>query len=1256
MSMLKTEAIKNYLLMYTREDLAALYSSEMECQVNVKQGQGQPVDGEYKGKRWMGYTDGITTWKPFRIPFNANTEATYEDRPITFNLALHCDGIGMTGWNWKRKVSQWVAFDFDALVGHSEKHAKKLSAEELQAVADSVRDVSWVTLRKSTSGRGLHLYVMLDDVPTANHNEHAALARAVLSKLSGLVGYELDAKVDTCVTKDTWTMTADGPRQISELINVPHKIVVDGANYETKGFYSTGVKEVFNIQTREGYSVQATDNHLFLTDRGIWKSVKDICEGDGLILQTHKDVVWEGAGTWNTGYILGSIFGDGNFCSRDTHHRLLFHKPDHDNIEFVEGLFTQPVRRLYDDKRECYELCSTELEDLRQEFGLDCTKQVTTFIEEASSNFARGFLSAFFDCDSSVEKDGSRITLHQSDLGRLKAVQRMLLRFGIFSRVTLCKKAGDYNIQGKRGKSKAAYILRISQENVTIFNQRVGFCNKIKKERSEQNACTKNLNRVAHVKIKTSIGLQEVFDVKVPKIHAFDANGFMAHNCGGNFWVYHSKMIGTDGLTLIKSGEKLKDIPENWKDNVRVITRKSRRVTPTQVVESGTREEDFNELVDQRPRTPLDPDHKRLIKYLEDNKCRWWWDTDNHMLITHTFHLKEAHNALRLCGPFETVSTGKEAGNDHNCFAFPLRGGAWAVRRYGPRTQESATWVTDAKGWTKCYYNKTPDIATVARLYSAIETDKGSFIFSDSKRGQEAVKYLGIDVIIPVWAVHRKLTLKELVGKNKVVISMEHVESDPTGDMAGWLLEKKLWKRVFNYQPGSRAVDLSETENHDERVRHVVTTGGVDAGWMLKVGDTWRDESLVHIRLALNDLDLGVKDINTILGEAVNSGWVLVNMPFEPEYPGDRKWNKNRVQFRFPPKQDLDSLTYPTWQMIADHCGRSLTPAILEHEWCQKNMIKTGGEYLILWLASLVQSPKKPLPYLFFWGEQNSGKSFFHEAFTEFIIVGGHMTANSALVSSANFNAELENKILCIVEEVDLRKNNSEAYNRMKQWVTAPEITIHPKGMTPYLVPNYTHYIQTGNSRAYCPVFAGDTRITISHVDKPDRVIPKEQLRKQLEKEAPDFLAHLLRIELPESDDRLALPVIMTEDKEQAEIATMDSLEQFIYEEKLYKKGHKVLASDFIAAFHDWLSPEEVGMWSRNRIGRRLNEIDPHKFPRGRTTGNINVHYGNLSLDKEAQHLPVILKSSKHYLISIPERQPDVKAQSGGIGAQEVRG
>lgn len=225
---------------------------------------------------------------------------------------------------------------------------------------------------------------------------------------------------------------------------------------------------------------------------------------------------------------------------------------------------------------------------------------------------------------------------------------------------------------------------------------------------------------------------------------------------------------------------------------------------------------------------------------------------------------------------------------------------------------------------------------------------------------------------------------------------------------------------------------------------------------------------------------------------------------------------------------DTDDLTYPTWTALLDHLGQTLTPYIENHEWCKSVGIKNGGDYLKLWITSVIKDPYSPLPYLFFYSkENNTGKSTFHEAF-DLLLTKGLVSGSNALLT--NFNGELASAIVVYVEEVDLRQNKAAA-NKIKDWVTAKNLTIHSKGETTYSVPNTTHWIQCSNHSNYCPVFPGDNRITVVHVPPIKDVIPKSVLFARLAKEAPDFCTDILSTDLPVPNERLNLPAIATDAK-----------------------------------------------------------------------------------------------------------------------------
>ena len=864
----RTEAIKLFLNNNTHLDLAKMYTPDMECQVNVAQDGGERTENTFKGKHWHGYTDGITTWKSFRIPRNADTNPEFEDIPMSFSLAEHAEGIGMTGWDFQNKLSRWVAFDFDAVTNH----AKGLTNEELEKIRTEVSIVPWVSIRKSTSGKGLHLYVFFKYPPqTANHNEHSALARAVLSTLCGLVGYDFSTKVDIC---------------------------------------------------------------------------------------------------------------------------------------------------------------------------------------------------------------------------------------------------------------------------------------------------------------------------------------------GGNMWVWHRKMAGTDGLKVIKEGIQLDEVPANWREHIDIIKNRKRKIISTNLPDN------IEDLVSKNPKVPLDEEHKKLISYLQNQRTySYWWDSDKYMLVTHTKILEQAHKELNMRGKFSTKSEGKDPATP-NCFLFPLRKGAWTVRRYSLGTAEVDSWEQDLAGWTRTYLNKDIDFKTACRMCNGIEDSDGSYQFEMASHAINAAKLLSLNIELPEKMSTRTATLK--VGKdNKIIFSIKRESSDSLPP--GFLEKKKTtYQKVLPYVSFNTNVEM-DTINCDDIMRHIINETGENCGWMVNVEGKWNSEPLEHIKLSLTNSGLKSPEINSHCGACINRPWIQVNRPFCPEYPGGREWNMRSAQLKYIAK-DIgadEQVSYPTWQMMFDHCGKYLNDTIKKHPWCKSNGILSGGEYLKLWVASLFQYPEQPLPFLFFYGEQNTGKSIFHESL-QLLLTKGYIHAGHALSKNTEFNGELEGAVLCVIEELDLGKNTA-AYNKIKDWVTSPKISIRRMYKPPHMITNTTHWIHVANNHTFCPIFPGDSRITMIYINKPEVEIPKKILLGKLEKEAEDLITDLLRIELPNPIDRLNIPIIVTNDKLAMQIANQSELATFLDENVISAPGYHISVKEFIEKFSISIDVNQLHRWPQKRITQEL----PPLYPKGRLISEQGqpFAFGNMKWD-----------------------------------------
>ena len=375
-----------------------------------------------------------------------------------------------------------------------------------------------------------------------------------------------------CVTGDTWILTDEGPRQVNQLIGKQHYTIVNGQPYTTtqEGFWHTGDKPVYRLATKEGYDLRLTDNHKVevvtyhtrKVERTEWRELADIKPGDLVKLHDHTELAhWPSFGTYQEGWLLGSLVGDGTFSSSagvqvttKTQAHLDYWG---DNAAYMAGQALTMVKESVKTRSDLaanpasqpgkYRISSAGLAELAKSYGIvQGSKEVTSIVEQASSEFYTGFLRGLFDADGTVigsQQKGVSVRLSQSNLNTLKAVQRMLLRLGIASTLYLNRRTEGFRPMpdGKGGLkeyfTQAQHELTIAGANLQTFATQIGFSEPHKAERLQTliAAYKRAFNREffrAEVSSIVPDGTEAVYDCSVPGPNAFDANGFMAHNCG----------------------------------------------------------------------------------------------------------------------------------------------------------------------------------------------------------------------------------------------------------------------------------------------------------------------------------------------------------------------------------------------------------------------------------------------------------------------------------------------------------------------------------------------------------------------------------------------------------------------------------------------------------------------------------------------------------------------------------------------------
>jgi ribonucleotide reductase class II len=372
--------------------------------------------------------------------------------------------------------------------------------------------------------------------------------------------------VNPCVSGDTWTLTSTGPTQIKDLVGKGKiDLIVDGKQHSTTdtGFFQTGVKNLYLLSTKEGYSVKATSNHLVKVADGkpsrrgnvshIWKQLKDLNNGDKVFLNNHRssENLWNGEGTLEEGYLMGHLTGDGTFAGVKPK-LCCWGDGSINERNYIISAISNLSRRSdfkgwhYDSKHDRYCINISSLKTVSDKFGIyPLDKTVTSQIENSSYQFYIGYIRGLFDTDGTVAQHhtkGSSLRLSQSKIETLEGVQRMLGRLGVTSTIYKNRsKAGFVNMPDGKGGEKEYYRqacndLHISCESMKVFYEKIGFINEAKQERLRNSiqSYKRKINKTkffSTVDSISKIGKESVYDCTVPSVSSFDANGLVVHNC-----------------------------------------------------------------------------------------------------------------------------------------------------------------------------------------------------------------------------------------------------------------------------------------------------------------------------------------------------------------------------------------------------------------------------------------------------------------------------------------------------------------------------------------------------------------------------------------------------------------------------------------------------------------------------------------------------------------------------------------------------
>lgn len=356
-----------------------------------------------------------------------------------------------------------------------------------------------------------------------------------------------DFRSNPCVTGDTRVLTTGGFKRIKDCVGKAQGIVTDGrfgvegnGGTTPQGAFKTGIKDVWELTTVEGYRLKLTADHRVMTPRG-WVEAHDLRAGDKVHILS-RGGGWEGThGSKQSGALLGWLAGDG--CIVDGKSARLYFYGKKRGLTQLFASFCEDARV---HSNETVDRDQIDIASLLSYTKIKDKTDIPEALWCGSKDMQMGYLTALFSADGSIQgslEKGISVRLSSINLEHLRNVQLLLLNFGIFSRIYQERSAAGYRSMpdGKGGLSEyycqTLHELVISKADLRRFEEEIGFVLPDKQAKLE--ALTSQYTKgpyatkfLATVETVIHAGVEEVYDLTETSTHSFSANGIVVHNCG----------------------------------------------------------------------------------------------------------------------------------------------------------------------------------------------------------------------------------------------------------------------------------------------------------------------------------------------------------------------------------------------------------------------------------------------------------------------------------------------------------------------------------------------------------------------------------------------------------------------------------------------------------------------------------------------------------------------------------------------------
>ena len=328
--------------------------------------------------------------------------------------------------------------------------------------------------------------------------------------------------------------------------------------------FKSGTKQAFQIELLNFQKIGATPNHKFLTPNG-WRKLQDLTTSDSLAIpinynDSKNDLLYLDEEVSLIGHFLSNgsalkkqpIRYTCNILDNDLSEKVMsdaiaatannvapYFKDTIAEKKSSRVVFFKPTFHLTHGK-------TSPIADIMRRYGLWDKRAKEKFIPEElfflSHKKTFILLKSMFSGDGcayykeSSGRKSLKISYSSASEDLINGVQQLLQKVGIISFIK--------KLENK--KKQVWFNLFIAgKSNIKLFVENIGFWNKRKQDvmisgwlKSRDNLAGWNKYEFNEerticfmpIKLITDIGMQDVFDIEVPELHNFVANGMIVHN------------------------------------------------------------------------------------------------------------------------------------------------------------------------------------------------------------------------------------------------------------------------------------------------------------------------------------------------------------------------------------------------------------------------------------------------------------------------------------------------------------------------------------------------------------------------------------------------------------------------------------------------------------------------------------------------------------------------------------------------------